>query len=63
MELIVAGRIKASQRGFQPVGETPVPLLLLVLELEADAECAERLRALGGQVLHIRSAKPKEPYQ
>ena len=60
MALLIAGRITALQRGFQLVGETPVPLVLAVLELEADAQCAELLQAMGGQVIHIRLTKPGE---
>ena len=60
MELLIAGRIKALQRGFQQVGETPVPLTLAVIELQADAQCAERLQAMGGQVIHIRFERPGE---
>lgn len=58
MELIVAGRVKAMQGGFQQVKATPVPVLRVVLELQADAEYAERLRALGDGVVHIRFKTP-----
>ena len=43
MELI-AGRIVASQAGFRLEKATPVPTLVLKLEVEADAECAQRLQ-------------------